>query len=95
MGHTRPEMLSDIAHELDAIRALEGMKEKSPGVFYYKSVAFLHFHDKAGSRWADVKTPRGYQEIEIQFTPGAAARRRFLQAVRNAHAALAAARSKG
>jgi hypothetical protein len=87
-------MLSDIARELDAIRALAGMKEKSPGVFYYRAVAFLHFHDKDGKRWADVKTPRGYQEIEIQFAAGAAARGRFLQAVRDAHAALAGASNK-
>jgi hypothetical protein len=90
MGHTKPEMLADLARELDAIRGFEGIKERSPGVFYYKAIAFLHFHDKDGSRWGDVKTPGGYQEVKIEFHADAAARRRFLDAVRNAHALLAA-----
>ena len=92
MGHTKPENLADLALELDAIRDLEGIKRRSAGVFYYRSSAFLHFHDQDGRRWADVKTPRGYKEIAIGFGADIASRRRFLKAVRDAHAALAASR---
>jgi hypothetical protein len=94
MGHTKPEMLADIAAELDVVRRLDGIKERSPGVFYYKSSAFLHFHDKDGKRWADVKTPRGYREVGIEFRPDARARRRFVESVKEAHALLARPRSK-
>ena len=89
MGHTKPENLADLAQELDAIRELEGIKQRSAGVFYYRSSAFLHFHDQDGRRWADVKTPRGYQEVAIGFDADIASRRRFLKAAREAHAALA------
>jgi len=88
MGHTKPEMLADIAAELAAVRGLEGIKERSPGVFYYKSIAFLHFHDKNGKRWADVKSPRGYREVAIDFQADARARRKFVQSVTDAHALL-------
>jgi hypothetical protein len=94
MGHTKPEDLADIAGELDAIRSLEGIVERSRGVFYYRSSAFLHFHDKDGSRWADVKTPTGYRKVAIEFDAGSAARQRFLSAVRKAHAVIDAARRK-
>jgi hypothetical protein len=95
MGHTKPEMLADLAGELEVVRGLEGIKERSPGVFYYRSTAFLHFHDKDGKRWADVKTPRGYREIDIEFQPDARTRRKFLESVKDAHAVLARARSRG
>jgi hypothetical protein len=88
MGHTKPEMIRDLARELAAIRGLDRVTEKSPGSFYYKSRGFLHFHDKDGRRWADVKTPTGYQEIDIEFSADAAARRRFLKAVKDAHTLL-------
>ena len=94
MGHTKPEMITDLARELSAIRDLDRITEKSPGTFYYKSTGFLHFHDKAGRRWADVKTPTGYEQIDIGFSADAAARRRFLKAVKNAHALLASTKAK-
>jgi hypothetical protein len=89
MGHTKPEMLADIAKELDVIRRLEGIKERSPGVFYYKSIAFLHFHDKDGERWADVKSLRGYRKVDIEFRADRGARRKFVESVKGAHALLA------
>jgi hypothetical protein len=92
MGHTKPETIADIKRELEAIRRLDGIRERSPGVFYYKSTAFLHFHDRDGSRWADVKTPAGYKEVVIAFSANAMAKRRFLKAVKDAHASLAGQR---
>jgi hypothetical protein len=94
MAHTKPEMITDLARELEAIRGLDRITEKSPGIFYYKSTGFLHFHDKDGRRWADVKTPTGYEEIDIGFSANAAARRRFLKAVKDAHARLASTKTK-
>ncbi len=92
MGHTRPESIADIARELDSIRGFDAIREKSAGVFYYKSIPFLHFHDKDGVRWADVKTPNGYRKVGIEFRATAAARRRFVKAIKDAHAILAGRR---
>lgn len=66
MGHTKPEMLGDLAGELQIVT----------------------------SRWADVKTPRGYREVKIEFHADAGARRKFLGSVQDAHALLAKKRSK-
>ena len=37
------------------IRALGGLKEKSRGVFYFRSRAFLHFHEDPSGLHADVR----------------------------------------
>jgi hypothetical protein len=89
MGHTKPSDLLDLAKELSEIRTLEGLKEKSPNVFYHKAMPFLHFHDKDGVRWADVKDIDGaWCRLDIDFAASARARSNFLKAVRSAHSSL-------
>jgi hypothetical protein len=58
MAHARPEDLLDIADVLDEVRVLPGVAEGSPGVFYIGHDPFLHFHTKAGARWADARAGR-------------------------------------
>ncbi len=58
MLHTRREDLLDIADVLEEVRALPGVLERSPGVFYFGRSPFLHFHTKAGARWADARDGR-------------------------------------
>lgn len=94
MGHTKPEMLKDLKNELESIRKLEGIREKSFGVFYLKSIPFMHFHDKDGERWADVKTPLGYKKIPISFDALASKRKSFLKEIENAHGVLSKKRGK-
>lgn len=89
MNGTRPEALTDLSDEFKQIRSFEGMREKSPGIFYWKNISFLHFHDKDGSRWADVKTSDGWKQLKIPFAAGARDRAAFLKAVRKAYDALA------
>ena len=48
MSHIKPELVEDLCNELDTIKTLKGIKEKSFGIFYYKSIPFLHFHNKDG-----------------------------------------------
>lgn len=62
MGHTKPQDLEDLKPVLDYIRTLEGLKEKTSNIFYYKSAPFLHFHDKNGKRWAEVM--RRYKKLK-------------------------------
>jgi hypothetical protein len=90
MGHTKAENLADISSELREIGNLESIKERSPGIFYLKSIPFLHFHDKDGKRWADLKTPAGWKRLPLDFAASAASRRRFLSRVKSASAMLKA-----
>ena len=68
LGHTKPHDLKDLQDILHQIRKWEGIKEKGPNIFYFKSKPFLHFHDKDGKRWADVRDGETWgDEIEIPF----------------------------
>ncbi len=81
MGHTKADNLLDLKDELKMISELEGIKEKSPGIFYFKSIGFLHFHDKDDVRWADVKTKEGWKKLEIDFKANKAVKKKFLEDV--------------
>jgi len=88
MGHTKPENLLDISAELRAVRHLDSIEERKPGIFYLKRIPFLHFHDKDGKRWADIKTTMGWKQIDLNFKATASSRRRFLADVRRAYAVM-------
>lgn len=60
MGRCRYELLKDLEPALDEIRKLEGLKEKQPGIFYFKSQGFLHFHEKEGEIWADIRDGKNW-----------------------------------
>lgn len=85
MGHTKPELLRDLSSELEIIRKLDGLKEKGNGIFYYKSIPFLHFHDKDGKRWAHIKSQKDWSELNIDFNASETQRRIFLTKVKKAH----------
>lgn len=55
MKHATPATLKQIAHLLSDLRALPGVKEKSPGSFYCKGSAFLHFHEDPAGLFVDMK----------------------------------------
>jgi hypothetical protein len=40
---------------LSDLRAIDGLVEKSPGTFYRRSRAFLHFHADPSGLYADVR----------------------------------------
>jgi hypothetical protein len=83
MGHARAADLRDIADVLDAVRALPGVLERSPGIFYVGRDPFLHFHTKDGARWADAKTGREWgAEMPLPFEATARAKAAFLREVR-------------
>jgi hypothetical protein len=90
MGHAKAEELSDIADVIDEIRALPGVVERSPGIFYIGSAPFLHFHTRAGERWADAKAGRDWGcEIPLPFGATRRSKSAFLGEVRARHAACA------
>lgn len=83
MGHTSAENLKDLQSVLNRIREWSDIKEKSPGVFYYKSTPFLHFHDKDGKRWADVRNGKEWgNPLDIPFDSSVDEHSAFLEEVR-------------
>jgi len=96
MGHARPEELLDIADVLDAIRALPGVSERSAGIFYVGSTSFLHFHTKAGDRWADAKAGRDWgPEVPLPFNSSDRARSAFLREIRARYDLCVQGRARG
>jgi hypothetical protein len=87
MAHTKAKDLQDLQAELAELRSLPGLVEKSPGIFYYKSAGFLHFHDKDGKRWADVKVDGAWKNLELDFGAAAPQKKKFLREAKVAHAA--------
>ena len=59
MKHAGPGALDALEPLLERLRALGVLREKSRGVFYLKSRAFLHFHEDPSGLYADIRTPDG------------------------------------
>lgn len=55
MKHAGPETLSRLAPLLQRLRSIPGLVERTPGSFYLRSSAFLHFHEDPAGVFADVK----------------------------------------
>ncbi|MGA2549923.1 MAG: hypothetical protein ABSF50_07225 [Burkholderiaceae bacterium] len=55
MRHATPSDLLAIETLLAALRARPELRERTPGSFYRKSQAFLHFHEDRGQLFADLK----------------------------------------
>jgi hypothetical protein len=65
MKHATPSVLDTIEPLLARIRALP-LKEKSRGVFYLKSRAFLHFHEDPKGLFADIRAEDGKDFERLQ-----------------------------
>jgi len=55
MKHAGPAALDRLEPCLEQLRKLPGLKEKSRGIFYRGSRAFLHFHEHGEEFYADVR----------------------------------------
>jgi hypothetical protein len=66
MRHARPAALDQLETLLDRLRRIEGLKEKSRGVFYKGAKAFLHFHEDPAGLFADIRTEDGTDFDRIQ-----------------------------
>jgi len=53
--HARDDDLDRIEPLLAQLRAIDGLTEKSLGVFYRRSTACLHFHADGDDTYADVR----------------------------------------
>ena len=55
MKHAGSETIKRLAGLLTELRQHALLKEKTPGTFYVKSKAFMHFHEDPAGIFADVK----------------------------------------
>ena len=55
MKHAGAQTLRSLEPLLTRLRGLPALVERTPGSFYRKSKAFLHFHEDAAGIFADVK----------------------------------------
>jgi hypothetical protein len=53
--HATPAGLERISDLLETLREVDGLVERTPGVFYRRSRAFLHFHEDPTGLFADVR----------------------------------------
>ena len=73
MKHATPQALAQIPELLEQLRAIPGLVEKGPGVFYRKGRAFLHFHEDPAGLFADVRPGEEWVRIEVSGEEGRAA----------------------
>jgi len=55
MKHASATALHRLAPLLERLRSVPGLVERKPGTFYYRSGAFLHFHEDPAGLFADAK----------------------------------------
>lgn len=55
MKHATTETIAKLEPLLNRIRKFRELKEKKPGIYYYKFNAFLHFHEDGNQVYADIK----------------------------------------
>jgi hypothetical protein len=73
MRHAGAAALDRLEPLLAAIRATGALKEKSRGVFYLKSKAWLHFHEDPAGLFADIRASDGkdFDRLKVDEPPGA------------------------
>jgi hypothetical protein len=74
MRHARAEDLEPLAGLLAELRALPGLTERTPGTFYRKSRAFLHFHHDPKGLFADLRGPDDgdFERLDVSGATGQA-----------------------
>ena len=65
MKHAGEAALAAIGPVLKALRKVEGLAERRPGVFYRKSRAFIHFHEDPAGIFADVRIDGEWQRLPV------------------------------
>ena len=59
MKHAGSAALDALEPLIERVRGIAALKEKSRGVFYVRSRAFLHFHEDPLGLFADLRTADG------------------------------------
>lgn len=59
MPHASAETLATLQPVIRALRDIKLLRERTPGAFYLRTMAFVHFHEGDGHVWADLKALSG------------------------------------
>ena len=78
MRHATSAALDRLEPLLKRLRAIPPLREKSRGVFYRGSRAFLHFHEDGEELWADVRLTEDFERFAVAH---ASDRAKFLKAL--------------
>ena len=57
--------MDELEGVLGELRALPGLREKTRGVFYRRSKAFLHFHEDPTGLYADVRLHEDFDRLAV------------------------------
>jgi len=84
MKHAGAAALDRLEPLLEELRGVATLKEKSRGVFYVKSKAFLHFHEDPTGLYADVRAAdgAGFDRLKVDDPAGRAALLKQVRATR-------------
>ncbi len=66
MKHAGSQALDRLEPLLERLRPLPGLKEKSRGVFYRRSKAFLHFHEDPAGLHADLRAGDDFDRYRVE-----------------------------
>jgi hypothetical protein len=81
MKHATPEALARLEPLLAALRELPTLQEKSRGVFYRGSRAFIHLHEDPLGLFADVRVGTDFERVRVTTVKE---QRQLLQRIRDA-----------
>jgi hypothetical protein len=79
--HARSEALDELEPLLGELRRVPDLVERTRGVFYRRSQAFLHFHEDPSGLHADVRLGEEFLRLRVET---ADERARLLALVRSA-----------
>lgn len=65
MKHAGVDALSRLESLLRALRECSELRERSTGVFYWKSKPFLHFHEDVSGLYADVRVGPEFERFPV------------------------------
>lgn len=66
MRHARSDALDQLEPLLADLRRIPELTERSRGVFYRRSKAFLHFHEDPTGHHADVRLTDDFERFRVQ-----------------------------
>lgn len=67
MIHATDAALDRLEPLLQKIRCFDSLQEKSRGVFYRKSQAFLHFHEDPSGLFADIRITDDWTRMPVNM----------------------------
>jgi hypothetical protein len=64
--HAGAQALDELKPFLERLRAIPGLVEKTRGVFYVRSKAFVHFHEDPSGLHADVRLGPDFSRFRVE-----------------------------